>query len=482
MTQTTLAEKSLRGDRVIQATIVAYIILFLFAKQTDGLAHAGSWAFLVLGTIILLIFLGLMIYNLSPFHPLHSFPGPLIFRSTNFAMLYIVYTGRRHLFIARLHEKYGNFVRIGPNKLSILSGDAFHTIYASAKGFDKSLAYRPGHFPDTGLFFLRKREEHSNRRKAWAGAFNPAMLVPSALQNVVDLRISSMDSFASRVLQDRSNQMIELLKRSEGCVLDFGTILARWSYDVMGDLTFGQGQSFELLKGGDQNGIIQNGQKAMVVFDILGEIPAILDILWYLPATREIHCLERLAEKKLQDWKCKPSNGPELLYHLVQKTGEGDDGNQLLILDTVLAIQAGSDTIAGVLTLTIYHLLANQDVYQKLTQELDEYYLHEQEINVSSLLKLPYLTAVIWEGLRLGTPLPGLPRIIPKGGATISGSYVPGKTIVSVPVYAHQTSKGNFSPEPLSFRPGRWLQGGLGPDSVLDSSAMICFSSGAQSI
>jgi cytochrome P450 len=142
----------------------------------------------------------------------------------------------------------------------------------------------------------------------------------------------------------------------------------------------------------------------------------------------------------------------------------------------------GSDTTTGVLILTIYHLLVNQDVYEKLTKELDEYYqLHEQEINVTSVLKLPYLAAVIQEGLRLGTPFPGLARVIPEEGATICGSYIPGGTIVSVPAYAHQTSKRNFSPEPLSFRPERWLPGGLGPDSVLDSSAVICFSSGIQS-
>jgi hypothetical protein len=61
----------------------------------------------------------------------------------------------------------------GPNKLSILSGDAYHTIYASAKSFDKSLAYRFGHSPDGGLFFLRNKDEHSIRRKSWAPAFNP---------------------------------------------------------------------------------------------------------------------------------------------------------------------------------------------------------------------------------------------------------------------------------------------------------------------
>ncbi|KAJ7661044.1 hypothetical protein B0H17DRAFT_885559, partial [Mycena rosella] len=53
-----------------------------------------------------------------------------------------------------------------------------------------------------------------------------------------------------------------------------------------------------------------------------------------------------------------------------------------------------------------------------------------------SLDDLPILNAVIQESLRLDTPLPGLPRIVPEEGLYIGGHHVPASTVVSVPIWA----------------------------------------------
>lgn len=52
-------------------------------------------------------------YRLSPFHPLAKFPGPLLARITNLWLAYVVYTGKRHVKLAQLHNQYGVFVRTG---------------------------------------------------------------------------------------------------------------------------------------------------------------------------------------------------------------------------------------------------------------------------------------------------------------------------------------------------------------------------------
>ncbi|KAI1247554.1 hypothetical protein MGN70_011444 [Eutypa lata] len=73
--------------------------------------------------------------------------------------------------------------------------------------------------------------------------------------------------------------------------------------------------------------------------------------------------------------------------------------------------------------------------------------------------KLPYLDAVVSEGLRCFPAIPmSLPRYVPEGGRTIDGYFLPEKTIVSCQAYsAHRINESVF-PQPDLFNPDRWLQ------------------------
>lgn len=62
-------------------------------------------------------------YRLSPVHALAGYPGPLIARFSSLWMAYIASTGKRHLYMMKLHETYGPIVRIGPNLVSIVDAD-----------------------------------------------------------------------------------------------------------------------------------------------------------------------------------------------------------------------------------------------------------------------------------------------------------------------------------------------------------------------
>jgi hypothetical protein len=48
------------------------------------------------------------------------------------------------------------------------------------------------------------------------------------------------------------------------------------------------------------------------------------------------------------------------------------------------------------------------------------------EINLASLGKLRYLSAVIEEGFRMALPvLSGLPQVVPTGGGVVCGEWLP---------------------------------------------------------
>lgn len=131
------------------------------------------------------------------------------------------------------------------------------------------------------------------------------------------------------------------------------------------------------------------------------------------------------------------------------------------------------------MTFLMYHLLRDRESYNRLTAELDQAFPDpDAPLNLQTLTRLPFLTAVCEEGTRLGTPFGGLPRVVPKGGHVLDDVFVPEDTIVAVPPWASQTNPEIVWPEPDEFRPQRWMPGGLGPDSRIVKQGLLSFSYG----
>jgi cytochrome P450 len=110
-----------------------------------------------------------------------------------------------------------------------------------------------------------------------------------------------------------------------------------------------------------------------------------------------------------------------------------NDPETVLLPDELLPnysflMMAGSETTATLLSGCTFYLLRHPHSYQRLCDEVRGRFSVSSEITLTSLASLPYLQSVITEALRLYPPVPlGMPRVIPAGGATISGRYVPEK-------------------------------------------------------
>jgi hypothetical protein len=76
--------------------------------------------------------LSITFYRLSPFHPLAQFPGPAIYKVTKLWGIWIQWQGHQHLVFKELHDKYGPFVRTGPNELSMIDLDAITSVLGPA--------------------------------------------------------------------------------------------------------------------------------------------------------------------------------------------------------------------------------------------------------------------------------------------------------------------------------------------------------------
>ena len=58
-----------------------------------------------------------ILYRISPFHPLARYPGPLLAKITRWYWALIAVRGRQHIEFKRMHNIYGDVVRIGASRM-----------------------------------------------------------------------------------------------------------------------------------------------------------------------------------------------------------------------------------------------------------------------------------------------------------------------------------------------------------------------------
>jgi cytochrome P450 len=139
-----------------------------------------------------------------------------------------------------------------------------------------------------------------------------------------------------------------------------------------------------------------------------------------------------------------------------------------LLSETVLQIIAGSDTTAAALRAIMLYLLSHPRVYAKLQAEVDGAVRNGAAppspaiIPDSEVRKLPYLQAVIKEGIRIHPPVTdNVPKRVPDEGETFTldgkSVFLPGGTHISYAAWPLHMSKGIFGDDAEEFRPERWL-------------------------
>lgn len=131
-------------------------------------------------------------------------------------------------------------------------------------------------------------------------------------------------------------------------------------------------------------------------------------------------------------------------------------------------INAGSDTIASTLRAIFYHLLKNPASYDRLQKELDTA-VAEHKISDPSPTwnetqqNLPYLRAVIKEGLRMNPALSlPLERIVPRDGLNLqhedgTQTFLPHGTVVGINPWVFHRSTHIFGHDAEAWNPSRWL-------------------------
>ncbi|KAH8918587.1 cytochrome P450 [Atractiella rhizophila] len=391
----------------------------------------------------------IVLYRLF-FHPLRHIPGPFVCKVTQLWALRSVLKGRHFIDVEALHKKYNSpFIRIGPNEVSIVHEDAVVDILGGKSNLPKSRQYdspsmKSGFRPS--LITIKDPDEHSARRKEWAGGFTT-----HALKGYNEIIVARVMELMSLLREKASEANVDLTKW-----------IKAWSCDVMGDLS---GFHFQQMQDGeDKDGfwtaietgafIAASSRKAPHWFHLLGEIApakALAGVFYTAAKLRQRFTNSTVQSKDIFHFILADKQNLTMEQLIQQFAGEA-----------FLLMIAGADTTSGALTSLFYCLLLLPNRFKELQKAVDEMYT---ESGVPGNEPLPHdilassqiLEAYINEVLRLFPPLKsGQPRQIPEGGRIICDRYLPAGTTVSVPAWSMHRNPHFFS-DPTSFRPERWL-------------------------
>jgi cytochrome P450 len=130
--------------------------------------------------------------------------------------------------------------------------------------------------------------------------------------------------------------------------------------------------------------------------------------------------------------------------------------------EALLQIVAGSDTSASTIRVVMLSLLSNPAAYRKLQAEIDSRITAgkiSSPIRDVEARQMPYLQAVIKEGLRILPPAAGtFFKTVPPGGDVIDGKFIPAGTQIGSSPFGIHHSKKLFGPDAELYMPERWLE------------------------
>lgn len=316
-------------------------------------------------------------------------------------------------------------------------------------------------------------EEHARLRNIFSPAFSERALTQQA-----PLFTRYVDQLV-QVLKDHVRA-----SPTGTATVDLVTMYNFTTFDIMGDLTFGE--PLHMLDKAEYDpwvrivfGALKIGVRINLIhahYPILSKViklileKRILKIRWMhfnFSSTRVTRRLE----------KGRASEGIDL-WDLVlsqQDKGKGGLSREQMDVNASLFMIAGTETTATLLSGLTYMLLTHQHTLHKLVAEIRIAFADSEDISLEALARLPYLKACISEAFRMYPPVPGgAPRLTPKDGSTICGEWVPpgvsanfrhGKRLVfnnhvQITVAAHHlamySSPKTFR-KPRSFVPERWM-------------------------
>jgi hypothetical protein len=271
----TQGEHHLYGTKYLQIISIAVpIIIGILLRTCDySIGDAAVETGFLLACYLGGLYSSLLVYRVY-FHPLKDIPGPIGNKLGNLWFSFQLGNGDAYKKVSKLHEMYGNFVRVGSSDLSIIHPKAMAVIYGVGTKCGRAAFYNSDPVPS--LIQTRDKKAHDARRRVWSPAFSD-----KAVQGYSH-RIKTYDD----QLVGRIN-----VAAASGKSMNMSKWFHYYSFDTMGDLAFGK--PFDMLKNDEEHWVITIMNSGLVAVGFLFP-PWLFRVLIAIPGLMRDH--ERITE------------------------------------------------------------------------------------------------------------------------------------------------------------------------------------------
>ncbi|KAH6653116.1 cytochrome P450 [Truncatella angustata] len=407
-------------------------------------------------------------WNISPFHPLSKIPGPRLAAATYLPEFYYdaIKFGKYTTKIKQWHGIYGPIIRISPNEVHCNDILFANEIYSPAnRRRDKPIHQVRGTATIAhAVFSTADYEKHRIRRNALAKLFARE-------------KVTKLEPKVHTNVQLLCNKILAVGKTP----FDITTAYGCYSADMITDYAFGE--SFGFLHQDSWEPNIRGPAKS-----ILKPIITKFIVLDKVDVPNIIKKTKAETEAGVQD-------DVTIFGSLLQSSLPEDEKTVARLSSEATAlIGAATDTVSWALTVITFHLLTQPNLLERLHNELSEVYDGGDHLpQWSTLEKLPYLSAIIWEGLRLSYGVSArTARIAPNEDLVYNGEWQPqdnrkpitvtyvipkGFAIGMSTLISHHDE--NYFPDSEKFDPQRWLDEKQQRNRKLEQN-LIIFSKGSR--
>ncbi|RKP04811.1 cytochrome P450 [Thamnocephalis sphaerospora] len=391
-------------------------------------------------------YIGIEVTRRLSLSPLRTVPGPFLAKLTSAHESYYLITGRSGLYLHELHKKHGS-----PNSVSIIDPDSLKKVY-SEPGYRKSTLFRMFDNPVPSVFSTCDPDVHRRKRRTMAPSLNTASILRSE-----DLIWNSGPS----ALVSKLGQLAK-----EGSPVNICKLFHCMTLDVIFDLAFNR--QMKLIEKDDHEIFwrIKRGHLYRV-FKVCFPIFYRWEPRWLTSwGSDSAKYVDDLCTKAVQDARKRTPEQQRndligsLIHAVDPDTGVGM-GDEELVSETFTVLIGGSDTVSASMTWVVELVESHPLVKQRLLAEIDAVYPDPTtRPRIADKSRLPYLEAVVLEMWRIMSIVPsGMYRVVPEGGRTLCGHFLPAGTMINPCVYGSHRS-AQFWPRAEEFVPERWLEPG----------------------
>ncbi|KAJ2557734.1 hypothetical protein EV175_001163 [Coemansia sp. RSA 1933] len=356
------------------------------------------------------------------------------------------------------YYEYGDIYVVGPKAVVISNPSDCKTVLGSHR-FIKAGMYRHFALIEHTMFTTQSPELSRVRRRQIGPAFTHGYLN--------DMEPTILDC-GIRAIKQKWDELIDASAAGEATV-PYSLHFLLTSFDIIGAL--GYGQRFNTLQ--DSSGKIVEWVDN---YNRLARLRIVFPSTSWFPLSRVIKPLEKNIDELAAFGDAAAAKRRDMLRYgemekprdILQAMLDAEDPKshvrmtqKQITAETIGVLIGGTDTTAMTIIWTLHYLLLYPAVYSSAVREVRSRFARSHTITYAEgKAELPYVDACIHESMRIRA-VSGvfLPRIVPKGGATFQGHFLPGGTRIVVNVAGANHHQGTWE-QPRRFMPERFLGDG----------------------